>query len=167
MRVTTHRPTDTDHHAPAVHGRNNHDPAYQAFMLLRLGFTLAPILFGLDKFFNVLVDWERYLAPEVADLLPGTATQIMYAVGVIEIVAGLVVAFLPRFGGYLVAGWLTGIIVNLLLIGEYYDVALRDFALLLAALTLTRLATVYTSPLRALSRPHATNALPATNAAHQ
>ena len=165
MTLTTPQPTGTG--GPALRRRNSHDPAYQAFMLLRLGFTLAPILFGLDKFFNVLVDWERYLAPEVADLLPGTPMQIMYAVGVIEIVAGLVVAFLPRFGGYLVAGWLAGIIVNLLLIGDYYDVALRDFALLLAALTLTRLAAVYTPPLHALPRPHAHNALASTNNLHR
>jgi hypothetical protein len=152
MSRTTSR-HDGDH-ADTARTRDTHDPAYQAFMLLRLGFTVAPILFGLDKFFDVLVEWERYLAPEVADLLPGTAAQILYAVGVIEIVAGLVVAFLPRFGGYLVAGWLASIIVNLLLIGEYYDVALRDFALLLAALTLARLATAYTAPLRALHRSH-------------
>jgi hypothetical protein len=119
------------------------NPAYQAFMLLRIGFTVAPILFGLDKFFDVLVNWQRYLAPEINDLVPGSAHQAMLAVGVIEIVAGLVVALKPRFGGYLVAAWLGGIIVNLLLLGNYYDVALRDFGLLLAALTLARLATAY------------------------
>jgi hypothetical protein len=121
-----------------------HDPAYQAFQLMRVGFTVVPVLFGLDKFFDVLVEWERYLAPSVADLLPGTPTQIMYAVGVVEIVAGVVVAVLPRFGGYLVAGWLAGIIGNLLIVGDYYDVALRDVALLLAAVTLARLATAFT-----------------------
>ncbi len=120
-----------------------HDPAYQAFWLLRIGFIVAPILFGLDKFFDVLVNWERYLAPEINDLIPGNAHQAMLAIGVIEIVAGLVVAIRPRFGGYLVAAWLAGIIVNLLLIGDYYDVALRDFGLLLAALTLARLATAF------------------------
>src|SRR5205823_10647452 len=81
------------------------DPAYQAFWLLRVGFTVAPILFGLDKFFHVLVDWDTYLAPRIVDQLPWTAHQVMYAVGVIEIVAGLVVAVRPRFGGYLVAAW--------------------------------------------------------------
>lgn len=164
MTVTTSRHPGTAS-APA-RARDKHDPAYQAFILLRIGFTIAPILFGLDKFFDVLVEWERYLAPEIADLLPGTPAQIMYAVGVIEIVAGLVVAFLPRFGGYLVAGWLAGIIVNLLLIGDYYDVALRDFALLLAALTLARLATAFTSPLRALRRADAppTTSAPASGA---
>ena len=118
------------------------DPALQAFWLLRIGFTVAPILFGLDKFFHVLTHWDRYLAPVVDDIVPGTAHQAMYAVGIVEVIAGLVVALAPRFGGYLVAAWLCGIIVNLLLIPGYYDVALRDFGLLLAALTLARLATV-------------------------
>lgn len=117
------------------------DPVFQAFWLLRIGFVVAPILFGLDKFLNWLVDWERYLAPEINDLIPGNAHQAMVAIGVVEIVAGLVVAIRPVFGGYLVAAWLAGIIVNLLLIADYYDVALRDFGLLLAALTLARLAT--------------------------
>jgi len=118
-------------------------PAYQAYLLLRIGFVLAPLLFGLDKFFNILVDWDRYLAPVVNDLVPGNAHQAMLAVGVIEIVAGLVVALRPRFGGYLVAAWLAGIIVNLLLIPGHYDIALRDFGLLLGALTLARLATAF------------------------
>jgi len=117
------------------------DPFYQGFTLLRVGFTVAPILFGLDKFFDWLVDWRIYLAPEINDLIPGNAHQAMLAIGVIEIVAGLVVAVKPRFGGYLVAAWLAGIIVNLLILGEYYDVALRDFGLLVGALALARLAT--------------------------
>jgi hypothetical protein len=112
----------------------------QAFWLLRIGFTVAPILFGLDKFAHVLVDWDIYLAPEFADLFNADPHTLMYAVGAIEIVAGLVVALRPRFGGYLVAAWLAGIIVNLLLIGDFYDIALRDFGLLLGALTLARLA---------------------------
>jgi hypothetical protein len=124
------------------------DPAYQAFALLRTGFTLAPILFGLDKFFHVLVDWDRYLAPEFVDLLPGSAHQLMYVVGVIEIIAGLVVAVRPRFGGYLVAAWLAGIIVNLLMMAEHYDIALRDFGLLVGALSLARLAAVFDRPAR-------------------
>jgi len=119
------------------------DPAFQAFWLLRIGFTLAPILFGLDKFANVMTDWTKYLAPWVNDLIPGTAQQAMYAVGVVEIVAGVAVLLKPRFGGYLVAAWLVGIIVNLLSVGGYGDVALRDFGLLLAALTLARLATAF------------------------
>jgi hypothetical protein len=116
------------------------DPAQQAFLLLRTVFTVAPIAFGLDKFFNLLTEWPGYLAPFVDDIVPGTAQQAMYIVGVIEIVAGLVVALRPRFGGLLVAAWLAGIIVNLLILGEYYDVALRDFGLLVAALALWRLA---------------------------
>ena len=119
------------------------DPTFQAFWLLRIGFTVAPILFGLDKFTNLLTDWPGYLAPRIDDLVPGTAQQAMYAVGVIEIVAGVVVLLMPRFGGYLVAAWLAGIILNLLLIPDYYDIALRDFGLLLAALTLARLATAF------------------------
>ena len=119
------------------------DPAYQAFTLLRIAFAVAPILFGLDKFANVMVDWDQYLAPWINDIVPGSAADAMYAVGVIEIVAGLLVAIRPRFGAPLVAAWLAGIIVNLLTYSGYYDIALRDFGLLLGALTLTRLSTVY------------------------
>ena len=122
------------------------NPAFQAFALLRLGFTVAPILFGLDKFVDWLVDWRIYLAPEINDLIPGNAHQAMLAIGVIEIVAGIVVAVRPKFGGYLVAAWLAGIITNLLLQADYYDVALRDFGLLLAALSLARLATAFHRP---------------------
>jgi uncharacterized membrane protein YphA (DoxX/SURF4 family) len=124
------------------------DPAFQAFWLLRIGFTVAPILFGLDKFFHVLVNWDTYLAPEVTDLFNARAHTLMHVVGVIEIVAGLVVLVRPRFGAYLVAAWLAGIIVNLLLMADFYDVALRDFGLLLAALSLARLASVFPSGLR-------------------
>jgi uncharacterized membrane protein YphA (DoxX/SURF4 family) len=119
------------------------DPAAQAFLIMRIAFTVAPILFGLDKFAHVLTNWDKYLAPWVNDLVPGTAHQAMYAVGIIEVVAGLAVLLKPRFGGYLVAVWLLGIIVNLVSIGGYGDVALRDFGLLLAALTLARLATAF------------------------
>jgi hypothetical protein len=118
-----------------------HDPAVQAFTLLRIAFTVAPILFGLDKFAHVLTDnWTRYLASEFNDLIPGSAADAMHAVGVVEIAAGLVVLLIPRFGGLLVAAWLGGIIVSLLLVGGYGDIALRDFGLLLGALTLSRLA---------------------------
>lgn len=119
------------------------DPASQAFVLLRTVFTVAPILFGLDKFLNLLVDWPSYLAPIVTDILPFDAQQIMYAVGVVEIAAGIVVALAPRFGALLVAVWLAGIIVNLLLVPGYFDVALRDFGLLVGALALQRLATAH------------------------
>ena len=117
------------------------DPVAQAFLLLRVVFTVAPILFGLDKFANVLTDdWTRYLSSEFNSLIPGNAADAMHIVGVVEIVAGLVVAAVPRFGGYLVAAWLGGIILNLLLVGGYGDIALRDFGLMMGALTLTRLA---------------------------
>ena len=117
------------------------DPAAQAFLLLRIAFTVAPILFGLDKFAGVLTDdWAKYLAPQFNALLPGTAHTGMYLVGAVEVVAGIVVAVAPRFGGVLVAAWLAGIIVNLLLVGGYGDIALRDFGLLIGALALSRLA---------------------------
>jgi hypothetical protein len=119
------------------------DPAVQAFLLLRIGFTVAPILFGLDKFAGVLTDdWTKYLATQFNDLIPGSAQDAMYLVGVVEILAGLLVAVAPRIGGLIVAAWLAGIIVNLLLVGGYGDIALRDFGLLLGALTLSRLATM-------------------------
>jgi uncharacterized membrane protein YphA (DoxX/SURF4 family) len=122
------------------------DPAYQAFMLLRIAFTVAPILFGLDKFFNIMVDWEQYLAPWINDLSPLSATHTMYVVGVIEMVAGLAVAIKPRYAAYIVAAWLAGIVINLLTYSGYYDIALRDFGLMLGALTLARLASVYDPP---------------------
>jgi hypothetical protein len=122
------------------------DPTFQAFSLLRVAFTVAPILFGLDKFLDWLVDWEIYLAPEINDIVPGNAHQAMLAVGAVEIVAGLVVALRPKFGGYLVAAWLAGIITNLLLQADFYDIALRDFGLLVAALSLARLATAFDHP---------------------
>lgn len=122
------------------------DPGYQAFLLLRVGFAAAPILFGLDKFFDVLVDWEVYLAPWINDIIPGSAADAMYAVGVVEIAAGVLVAVKPRYGAYLVAAWLGGIIVNLLTLSGYYDIALRDFGLLIGALALARLASRYDQP---------------------
>jgi hypothetical protein len=132
--------------APARAGeRSWSDPRFQAFAILWIGLSLAPVLFGLDKFFDVLVDWPKYLAPWVNDIAPGSASDFMHVVGAVEIVAGLAVALRPRFGAYLVAGWLGGIIVNLLSHSGYYDVALRDFGLLLGALALARLAVVYDS----------------------
>jgi uncharacterized membrane protein YphA (DoxX/SURF4 family) len=124
------------------------DPRYQAYMLLRVGFAVAPILFGLDKFSNLLVHWPKYLAPWINNLVPGSGQEFMYFVGVVEIVAGLAVLLKPRYGAYLVALWLAGIIVNLLSYPGFYDIALRDFGLMLAALTLGRLASVYDPPLR-------------------
>jgi len=114
--------------------------ARQAFLLLRTVFTVAPIIFGLDKFTNLLTDWTMYLAPVVTTVVPLPAQTIMYVVGVVEIVAGLTVALKPRFGSLLVAAWLLGIIVNLLVLGSFFDVALRDFGLLVGALALNRLS---------------------------
>jgi uncharacterized membrane protein YphA (DoxX/SURF4 family) len=116
--------------------------AHQAFWLLRVGFTVAPILFGVDKFFNWTVHWPDYLAGWVNNIVPGSGQDLMYVIGVIEIAAGLLVAFAPRIGAFVVAGWLAGIVLNLLTKNppEYYDIALRDFGLMLGALTLGRLA---------------------------
>ncbi|MEU7817458.1 hypothetical protein [Pseudonocardia sp. NPDC049154] len=136
--MTTHRDVPAD--VPAPSAASSGPAAHQAFLLLRTVFTVAPVLFGLDKFFGLLTDWEQYLAPQIDALIPGTAHQAMLAVGAVEILAGLLVAVLPRIGGYVVAAWLAGIIINLLLIGGFYDIALRDFGLLVAALALARLA---------------------------
>jgi uncharacterized membrane protein YphA (DoxX/SURF4 family) len=122
------------------------DVAYQAFWLLRVGFAVAPIAFGADKFANVMVNWEKYLAPWIRDLSPLSATHTMYVVGGIEILAGLVVALKPRYGAYVVAAWLGGIVIDLLSYSGYYDIALRDFGLMLGALTLARLASRYDPP---------------------
>jgi hypothetical protein len=118
-------------------------PARQAFQILRFGFTVAPIVARLDKFFHVLVDWDKYLAPPVNALVGGHGHTLMLAVGVIEILAGIGVALRPRIFSYVVAVWLWGIIVNLLLVPGYFDVALRDLGLSLAALALARLSTRY------------------------
>jgi hypothetical protein len=124
------------------------DPRYQAFSMMRLAFTVAPIAFGLDKFFNEMVHWPNYLAPWISDIVPGTGQEFMYVVGAIEILAGIVVALKPRYGGYVVAAWLGAIVINLLTYSGFYDIALRDFGLMLAALTLARLAAAYDPPLR-------------------
>ncbi|GAY09849.1 DoxX family membrane protein [Pseudonocardia sp. N23] len=116
------------------------DPTHLAFLLLRTVFAVAPVLFGLDKFTNLLTDWPHYLAPWIDGILPGDAQQAMYAVGVVEIVAGILVATAPRIGAWVVAAWLLGIIVNLLTLPGYFDVALRDFGLLVGALALGLLA---------------------------
>jgi uncharacterized membrane protein YphA (DoxX/SURF4 family) len=130
------------HEAPRTTMR---DPAYQAFSILRVTFVVVPILSGIDKFFNFMVEWPRYLAPWVNDLMPGSGQDFMYVVGAIEILAGIVVLLSPKWGSLLVAAWLAGIIVNLLSYDppRYYDIAARDFALLLAALTLNRLAVAF------------------------
>lgn len=118
----------------------NRTPATQAYQILHVAFTLAPLLAGLDKFTHLLVNWDQYLAPTVEHLLPFSGHLFMQIVGVVEIAAAIIVWFRPRFGGYLVAAWLWGIILDLLLIPGYFDVALRDFGLSLGALALARLA---------------------------
>jgi hypothetical protein len=136
----THAPTAV--RAPSAVGR----PAYQAYLILYVGFVALPILAGLDKFFHLLVNWDRYLAPVVTQIIPVTAHTFMLAVGVIEIAAGVLVAIRPRIGAYVVALWLWGIIVNLILVSGYYDIALRDFGLSLGALALARLSQEFNHP---------------------
>ena len=114
--------------------------AYQAYQLLYLGFIVAPLIAGLDKFTHFLTDWDKYLAPVVADLLPLPAHSFMLFVGIVEIGAAALVALRPRIGAYVVAAWLAGIVINLLLIPAYFDIALRDFGLMLGALALARLS---------------------------
>jgi hypothetical protein len=128
------------------------EPAYGAFLMLKLGFTVLPILMGLDKFFNLLTNWEQYLAPWIVSLLPFSAHTAMLIVGVVEIAAGILVWIKPRYAAYVVALWLAGIIINLLTLSGFYDVALRDFGLMLAALTLARLATQYDPAWRRAAR---------------
>lgn len=119
------------------------DPSYQAYQILHTGFTVAPIVAGLDKFFNLLVNWEQYLPGFVTRMTGGHRHELMLAVGVIEIAAGLGVAFKPRLFAYVVSAWLLLIVVNLLMIPGYFDVALRDFGLALGALALARLSQDY------------------------
>ena len=119
------------------------DFAHQAFQILRFAFTIAPIIAGLDKFTDRLVDWHQYIAPIVTNDIPLSVHAFMMTVGVVEVVAGLIVAFKPSVGGWIVAAWLWGIIINLLMIPGYYDIALRDFGLSLGAVALARLALRY------------------------
>ena len=118
-------------------------PAYQAYQLLHVAFTIAPIIAGIDKFLHLLANWDMYLAPIVTRIVPVGANTFMQSVGVVEIIAGLVVAFAPRIGAWVVAAWLWGIIVNLLLVPGFYDIALRDFGLSLGAVALARLSAEY------------------------
>jgi uncharacterized membrane protein YphA (DoxX/SURF4 family) len=142
---TTARPQKAEPsngHAAAVLHPTVGVAAHQAFWLLRITFTVAPILFGLDKFFNWSVHWPDYLAGWVNSIIPGSGQDWMHVVGGIEIAAGLLVAVAPRIGAFVVAGWLFGIVINLLTKNapQYYDIALRDFGLMLAALTFGRIS---------------------------
>ena len=120
-----------------------HSPSQQAYLLLHTIFTLAPIIAGADKFFHLLVDWDKYASPLMARFSPLPTHTLMLAVGLVEIAAGLIVFFRPRFGGWLVAVWLWGIILNLLSIPGYFDIALRDFGLSVGAVALARLSVDY------------------------
>jgi len=123
------------------------DARYQAFMLLRIGYTVLPLAMGIDKFFNAMVSWPKYLADWIDNIAPGTAQQFMYFVGAVEILAGLLVVLKPRYAAYIVAAWLAGIVINLFSYGEWWDVGVRDIGLMLGALTLGRLASYYDPPL--------------------
>ena len=135
MEIAAHR-----HQAGTAPRTDIHDPSTQAFHILHWGFVAAPFLAGIDKFFNLLTRWETYLSPAFAKLSPLSAHATMMAVGVIEMIAAVLVAVKPRVGAYVVAAWLAGIILNLLLLGRGYDIALRDLGLLLGAVALGRLA---------------------------
>jgi hypothetical protein len=135
----TTSPVTTSESAPVL-DRIGHTGSEQAFFLLRTVFTIAPIAFGVDKFVELLTDWDEYLAPWINDLVPGSSHDAMLIIGVVEVAAGVLVAVAPRWGAYVVTLWLAGIIVNLVTLGDYYDVALRDFGLLVGALALARLA---------------------------
>jgi hypothetical protein len=133
--------------APAhanVAARDMSNPAFQAYRMLHVGFTVAPLVAGIDKFTNVLANWTDYLWPAVPEITRIPAGTFMLGVGVVEIIAGILVAVKPRIGGYVVGAWLIGIIINLLLLGTSYDVALRDVGLAIGAFALARLATVFT-----------------------
>jgi uncharacterized membrane protein YphA (DoxX/SURF4 family) len=136
----------TGHGVAATAQRSWKEPAYGAYLMLRIGFTVLPIVFGIDKFSNVLVHWDKYLAPWIERLSPLSAHHTMWIVGIIEIVAGVAVAIKPRYAAYIVAAWLAGIVINLLTFSGFYDIALRDFGLMLAALTLARLASIFDLP---------------------
>ena len=116
-------------------------------MLMRLGYTVLPLAMGIDKFFNAMVSWPKYLADWVDNIAPGTAQQFMYFVGAVEILAGVIVLLKPRYGAYIVAAWLAGIVINLFSYGEWWDVGVRDVGLMLGALALGRLASYYDPPL--------------------
>lgn len=147
---TTATPARTWRPSPSISKEKLADPKFQAYLLLRAAFVTAPILFGIDKFFNFMTYWPQYLWVGFAHFLSVSPQSFMYGVGVVEIAAGLGVLLLPRLFPYVVAGWLGGIITNLIILSArggahpvYWDIALRDFGLLLAALALSRLAAAF------------------------
>jgi len=149
MSTTLDRPSIAVGRQRAVASRTGawRDSRYQAFMLMRLGYTVLPIAMGIDKFFNSMVYWPKYLADWIDNIAPGTAQQFMYFVGGVEIVAGVLVLLKPRYAAYVVAAWLAGIVINLFSYGEWWDVGVRDIGLMLGALALGRLASYYDRPL--------------------
>jgi len=130
-------------HGERAGARTRSEPAEQAFRILHIAFVVAPTIAGLDKFFHFLVNWDQYLAPQIAALSPWGGHTLMLIVGGIEMAAGLLVALRPRIGGLVVGLWLLGIIVNLAILGDYWDVALRDLGLALGAFALSRLAAAH------------------------
>lgn len=141
--TTTGGGTQADAQGVSPRGRLR-DPSFFAFAVLWLGFIAAPLVAGIDKFFNAMTDWDQYLWVGFADNLPGSATQLMYLVGAIEVVAAVIVLVAPRIGGWIVAGWLAGVVTNLVIVatttGAYWDIALRDVGLMLGAIALALLA---------------------------
>ena len=144
LRRPAARPAATE---TSTQTRRRSDPAYQAYRLLHLAFTVLPLAMGIDKYFNAMVDWPTYLAGWIHTILPGTPQQVMYGVGGVEILAGILVALKPRYAAYVVAAWLAGILINLFSHPGFYDVAVRDSVLMVGALALGRLASRYDSPL--------------------
>lgn len=134
--------TDATVHPGVFVEGNIKSPAFQAYQILHWGFFIAPLLAGIDKFFNRMTDWSMYLWSPLGKIF-GTPGNFMRIVGAIEIIAGFIVLFKPKIGAPIVAAWLAGIIVNLLLVWSYFDIALRDFGLFLAAIALFRLAMVF------------------------
>jgi hypothetical protein len=146
--ITLHRPVTSVDGAKASIRAHRREPAYQAYLLLRTAFTVLPLAMGIDKYFNSMVDWPMYLAGWIHNILPGTPQQVMYGVGGAEILAGVLIALKPRYAAYVVAAWLAGIATNLFSYPGFYDIAVRDSMLMVAALALGRLASRYDSPLR-------------------
>lgn len=148
-------------HREAFTSERLHDPSYQAYLILRAAFVVAPILFGLDKYYNWMTFWPKYLWTGFSDFFSVTPQEFMWGVGGVEILAGLLVLAVPRYAPYVVTAWLGGIVTNLIVVGAtagahdqvFWDIGLRDFGLMLAALALARLASTYTSRPK-LTLPH-------------
>ena len=147
MMAVTHADPSVSRGLPAVLHRARSDPSYGAYVLLHIGYVVLPLWMGIDKFAKVLnTDWPHYLAPWIVNLAPFSAQTAMYVVGAIEILAGILIALKPRYASYVVAAWLAGIIINMLTYSGFYDIALRDFGLLIGALALGLLARTYDRP---------------------